>query len=1067
MRGFITAFARNTVFANILLAIIFLAGGLAIVNMVRETLPEMTTDTLSVIVPWPGADPEEVEEAICRKIEQAVEGLEGIKHCITHSRESVGMAYIQAEEGYDIEYLKEELRKAVDAISTFPVESEPPRTHQSRVRIPVVFVALYGQVLAERDLKEWSESIKEDLRALPEVTQVRAWGGRSYEIGIEVSEERLREYGITFSQVAQAIRGSSLNISGGTMRTEGEEIRLRVMGRKYTAKELANVIVLARPGGEIITLDRIADIRDGFIEDKYIARLNGKPAILCVVQKTPDEDTLAIDEAVRAYVAAKKPLLPEGVEIDVWGDMANELRARINLLVRNGLIGLALVFVVLWLFLDIRLSFWAGMGMPISVMGAFGIMLAAGATINMVSLFALIMVLGIIVDDAIVVGEAIYVARRRGAGPLEAAVDGVFEVGMPVIAAVITTIVAFFPLFFVGGIMGKLIFIVPVVVISCLAISLVECLVLLPAHLNHLPDPGAERPPGNALQRFVRRFHSRTNASPEWFVERIYGPTIAKVLEWRYASLGVAIMVVLATWGLWDGHFLKFTFFPKMDGNQMEANVEFPSGTPLSVTEKAVMQIENAVYSLAAKTETKSGKSLINNVFSHAGSSDGTVRVQLIESADRGIHSEELMAAWEDECGVISGAVSLSIDSDDFAPGGAPIEVWVQGTDMDEILSASEKLMDKLGTYDGVYQIQNDFRPGKNEIKLTLKPEARTLGLTVADLARQIRGGYFGEQALRLQRGRDDVRVRVRYPLEERNRLAEFERMRIRSPLGHEVPLLSMASIAFAPGDATIKRVDGLRRVRVTAEVSTARANANEILGELQGGFFTELRSQYPRLRFALEGEQRNMNESMDSLYVGYPLAMLGIFIIIATLFRSYIQPIVIMVTVPFGIVGAIIGHLILGYDLSIMSLFGMVAVSGVVVNDAIVLIECVNSLIANGVPFYEAVCMGAARRFRAIFLTTVSTVGGLMPLILERDLQARFLIPMGISLAAGVAFATLLTLFLIPCLLCILNDGRCFVFRMSKGYWPAPEAVEPARLRALGVAAEAPGAEAPAVTAG
>ncbi len=1063
MRGFLTSFARNTVFANILLAMIFLAGGLALFNMVRETFPEITTDTISVRVPWPGADPEEVEEGICRKIEEAVEGIEGIKLCETSSYESMGRAQIQVVERYDVEYVKELVRNAVDAISTFPVEAERPVTRLDRFRVPVNFVSLFGEALTERELKEWSETIQEELRTLPEITQIRAFGGRAYEISIEVSEERLREYGLTFSQVAQAVRASSLNVSGGTMRTEGEEIRLRILGRKYTAKELADIVVLARAGGDIITLDRIASIRDGFTEDRIISRFNGQPTILIMVQKTPEEDTLAIDRIVREFVADKQKQLPEGIRMDVWGNMAYELRARIRLLVRNGLIGLTLVFLLLWLFLDIRLSFWAGMGMPISVMGAFGIMYALSATINMISLFGLIMVLGIIVDDAIVVGEAIYVARKRGAAPLEAAVDGVIEVGMPVIAAVTTTVVAFVPLFFIGGVMGKLIFVVPVVVVSCLAISLVECLVLLPAHLNHLPDLNAK----TAVRNPVRRFHDFTNAMPERFVDRIYRPLIAQVLQWRYVSLGVAIAVILATWGLWDGGILKFQFFPEIDSNRMMATIEFPSGTPLIVTQEAVLHAEDAIHRLADKTVTLSGEPLVANTFSltgasmgsssNSGSHVGSVRVQLIESADRGIHSEDLIAAWEDEIGVIPGAVSLTIESGESGPGGAPIEVWLQGNDMDEILAASEELKAKLATYDGVYQIQNDFRPGKNEIKLSLKPEARTLGFTVADLARQVQAGYFGEQAIRLQRGRDDVRVRVRYPLEERNRMAEFERMRVRTPRGHEVPLLSMADIEFGPGYSVIRRVDGLRRVKVTAEVNNAKANANEILGELRAGFFRELQIAHPGLRLALEGEQRDMNESFDSLYVTYPLALLGIYIIIATIFRSYIQPIVIMVTVPFGVVGAILGHLLLGFDLSIMSLFGMVAVSGVVVNDAIVLIECINNYIAGGEPFYQAICKGAARRFRAIFLTTVSTVGGLTPLILEPDLQAQFLIPMGISLAAGVAFATLLTLFLIPCLLCVLNDGRCLVFWMTKGYWPAPEAVEPARLRTLAVSADAP----------
>ena len=1061
MRDFLRAFARNVVFANILLAMIFLAGGLALFNMVRETFPEIMTDSISVAVPWPGADPEEVEEGICRKIEEAVEGIAGIKHCITHSRESVGTAHIEVVEGFDIEYVKDQVRNAVDAISTFPVDAERPVTRQSRFRIPVIFVALFGEALTERELKEWSEDIQEEMRALPEVTQVSAFGSRPYEIGIEVSEERLRQYGITFSQVAQAVRTSSLNVSGGTMRTVGEEIRLRVLGRKYTAGQLAEVVVLARPGGEIITLDRIADIRDGFIEEGIISRLDGHRCVMVIVRKTPDEDTLAIDEAVRAYVAEKQQRLPEGVGIQAWGDMAGELRSRIRLLARNGLIGLALVFVLLWFFLDIRLSFWAGMGMPISVMGAFGIMYAVGCTINMISLFGMIMVLGIIVDDAIVVGEAIYVARKRGAPPLEAAVEGVVEVGVPVIAAVATTIVAFVPLFFIGGIMGKLIFDVPIVVVACLAISLIECLVLLPAHLNHLPDPNVKRYTRNPLQRL----HRITNAAPERFVERVYQPLIGWVLKWRYVSLGVTIAVILMTWGFWDGRILKYQFFPKLDGQQMMAAIEFPNGTPLAVTEQAVEHLEKAVERVAEKNETSSGKPLIVNVFSLVGASlgggsgshVGSVRVQLLESSERGIYSEDLIADWEDEVGDIPGLVSLTIRGDESGPVGAPIEVWVQGSNLREILSASEALKAKLATYDGVYQIQDDFRPGKNEIKLRLKPEARTIGFTVADLARQIHAGYFGEQAIRLQRGRDDVRVRVRYPEDERSRLAEFERMRVRTPRGHEVPLLSVADVDFGPGYAVIKRVNGLRRVRVTADVNNARANASEILSALREEFFPVLKQTHPGLRLALEGETRDMNESMGSLYVTYPLALLGIFVIIATVFRSYVQPLVIMLTVPLGIVGAILGHLMLGYDLSIMSLFGMVAVSGVVVNDAIVLIECVNSYIAEGQPFYQAVCRGASRRFRAIFLTTVSTVGGLTPLILERDLQARFLIPMGISLAAGVAFATLLTLFLIPCLLCVLNDGRRFVVWAAKGYWPAPEDVEPARLRIPGAAVETP----------
>ena len=1076
MRNLLAAFARNTVFANIVLAMVLLAGFMAAWNMVRETFPEFSLDIINVRVVWPGADPEEVEEGICRKIEEAVEGIDGIKQYDTISSESLGSAVIEIHENYDIDYVKERVRNAVDAISTFPEDAEQPIIEELLIRAEVCLIALSGRDMTERDLKEWAEQTKEELRTLPGVSQVQVLGTRDYEIAIEVSEEKLREYGLTFGQVARLVRASSLNLSGGTMRTQGEEIRLRTMGRKYTAKEFAEIVLLARPNGDVITVERIADIKDEFIEDQVISRFNGEPTVTIQVLKTTEEDTLSIDREVQAYVARKQAELPEGISIKTWGGTVKILESRIALLVRNGLIGLTVVFVALWLFLDLRLSFWAGMGMPISVMGAMAIMWGMGETINMISLFGLIMVLGIIVDDAIVVGEAIYVARKDGAPPLKAAVDGVLEVGMPVVGAVTTTIVAFLPLMFVSGIMGKFIFILPVVVIACLAISLLECLILLPAHLSHLPDPKARVRARNPLVRFGRRFHYLTNHGLEWFVAHVYEPFMRKALHWRYVSLAVAVAVLLMTMGLLQSGLIKFQFFPSIDADDMIATVEFPNGTPLSVTQDAVHRLEEAVKRLGARTETRNGEPLIENIFTLVGSSIdefspktgshvGSVQAQIVDSEHRTKHCEALLAEWEAEVGGIPGAVSLTFQGREAGPPGAPIEIWFQGHDMAAILAAAEELKAKLTTYDGVYQIQHDFRPGKNEMKLRLKPQARALGITVADLAGQIYAGYFGEEAIRLQRGRDDIRVRVRYPAEERSQVAEFERIRIRTPLGHEVPLLSVADIEFGPGYASIKRTDGMRRVSVTAEVNYDKANTNEIMSEMESSYLPALMDRHRGVLISLQGEKKNMRESLGSLGLGYPLALLGIFVIIATIFRSYLQPLIIMVTVPFGIIGAVFGHMLLGYDLTIMSLFGMVALSGVVVNDAIVLIECINNYIADGTPFYEAIRRGGARRFRAIFLTTVSTIGGLTPLMLEKDMQARFLIPMAIAVAAGVAFATLLTLLLEPCLLCILNDFRRIARWMSTRKWPAPEEVEPARLRRVGLQQEGPGAASEAVS--
>ena len=1071
MRTLFTAFARNTVFANIVLALVFFAGGMALFNLPRETFPEPSMDMVTVIVVWRGADPSEVEEGICRKIEEAIEGIEGIKRYNTMARENVGIAKIECFEHYDIDEIKDRVKDAVDTITTFPPDAERPVTEKVKLYVPVLFVALGGKDVSETDLKEEIEKIKDDLIALPELSRIEVQGTRDYEISIEVSEEKLREYGINFEQVSKLVRANCLNLPGGVMRTQGEEIRLRTVGRKYTGEEFAKIVVLARPNGDKITLDQIASIHDDFSEDRVIPRFNGLPGVMVEVQKTSEEDSLEIDQAVLDYVAKKQRELPSSVELTVWGRFATLLQARISLLVRNGVIGLVLVFLMLWLFLDIRLSFWASMGMPVSILGALVVMWAMGESINMISLFGLIMVLGIIVDDAIVLGEAIYVARKNGAPPLQAAVDGVMEVGMPVVAAVTTTIIAFMPLIFISGWMGKIIRILPLVVIASLSISLMECIFLLPAHLSHLPVSNGKRQRTTVTGwrallvngvRLGNRFHRITNGGLESFGERIYYPIVMRVVRWRYVSICVVVMIGLTVSGVYNSGLIEFEFFPEIDGNAIKATVEFVSGTPLERTDAIVVEMGEAIERVAARSKTLSGQPVIKNMFSLSGArldemsntefgvNYGMVRVELLDTGERGIYFRDLISEWEKEIGNVPGLVSLSFSGDEIRPPGAPIEIWLQGHDLDELIRTSKELQIKLGSYLGVYEIQDDYREGKNEMRLALKPEARMSGITVYDLARQVYAGYFGEEANRIQRGKDDIRVRVRYPEDERTSLGDFEQIRIRSPYGFEVPFSAVADVDYGPGPSVINRTDGLRRIRVTAQVDSKVANSSEIVKSLERGFFDNLRQAHPAIKISLQGEQENLRDALGSIYIGFPIAIVGIFIIIATVFRSYVQPLVILFTVPFGFIGAILGHLALGFDLSIMSIFGTVALAGIVVNDAIVLIECINTNIAKGLPFYEAVCRGGVRRFRAIFLTTISTIGGLTPLILENDFQAQILIPMAIAVAAGVGFATLLTLLLIPSLMCVLNDLRRLMHRLLQGTWPTPEEVEPARLRAM-----------------
>ena len=1060
MKQIITAFAGNRVFANILLVLILLAGWIASQSMIRESMPEMALDMIKISVTYPGADPEEIEEGISRKIEEVLDGMEGIKQLTTYSSETRSTTIIEVAQGYDTSEVMDRIRSQVDAISSFPVDAERPIIDELSVHHQVMSLTLASD-MSERRLKSWAEQIKEEIQALPEITQVSLFGTRDYEIQIEVSEERLREYGLTFSQVTNAIRRSNLNMAGGTIRTQEEEIRIRTLGRKYTGEEVSSIVVMARPEGEVITLDRLATIKDGFIEYFTSNKVDGQRAITLSIYNTPEEDALTISRAVKTYLRAKEAQLPEGTTIEILYDDTDMLSSRIDLLVRNGLIGLMVVFGLLWIFMNTRVAFWTGMGIPISIAGAMVVLWAMDGTINMISLFAFIMVLGIVVDDAIVVGEAIFVHRKNGLPPLKAAVAGVSEVGMPVMAAVMTSIVAFFPLTMTGGIIGKFIFILPVVVIACLGVSLLESLLLLPAHLNHLPDLNGSsikstgRKKSFSIKNTLPSLQRLTSQGMETFVVKVYQPFLKKVLQWRYISICIGISMLLLTVGLVNGGIVKYAMFPKVDGITITSTLKFPDGTPRDVTQQAVDRAEAALIRLSDRTQTLSGDPLLEHTNAITGMTferpasrgphNGAVLAILLDPEKRAIHSEDIMIQWEKEIGPIPGIESLTFATETHGPPGSPIEIWVQGEDMNVILAAADDLKKRLQEFEGVYQIRSDFSMGKNEIRLTLKPQASGLGLTVDDLARQVRAGFYGNEALRLQRGQDDIRVMVRYTDQERGRISDLRQVRVRTPKGHEVPLFSVADVTYESGYSAITRTNGMRRVMVSAEVDNNTANTSEIVKELSNGYFGELMNIYPDLKLSVRGDQQNSQETFGSLSIGFPLAIIGIFIIIATIFRSYIQPFIILFTVPFGIIGGILGHWVMGYDLTMISIFGMVALTGVVVNDAIVLIDRINRNLAQGMSFLDAIQSGGARRFRAVILTTISTVGGLMPLILETDLQAKMLIPMAISIAAGVIFATALTLLLIPSLLVILNDLRRIFYKVWYGRRPTREEVEPA----------------------
>ncbi|HIO22186.1 MAG TPA: efflux RND transporter permease subunit, partial [Nitrospirales bacterium] len=927
----------------------------------------------------------------------------------------------------------------------------------------VILLSLWGD-FDERSLKEFAEEIKDDLQALPSVSQVNIAGAREYEIAIEVSEEKLRRHGLTFQEVSQAVRRGSLNLAGGTMRTKGEEIRLRTVGRKYSGKDFADIVVVARPNGVVITLDQLADVNDGFTEDRFISRFNGERCVMISISKTQREDAIKIVNEVREYVAKKESELPPGVHLTLWADFSEAIKSTIGLLIRNGLFGLLLVFLALWFFLDLRLSFWVTLGIPISLSGGLVLMWLVGESLNMMSIFALIMVLGIVVDDAIIVGESIYVHRKRGDGPTHAAVNGVMEVGMPVLAAVTTSIIAFLPLAFIVGILGKFVEIIPVAVVASLSVSLIEALFILPGHLNHLPpfDVQEDKP-----KNLSQRNRHRINAFIDYVIHKLYKPAITKALHFRYITISLAVALFFITIGMVGAGFVKFVIFPEGGANEIVSSVEFPNGTPIDTTHDAITLTSEALERVVERYEEAEGRPIMlhlysvtglagNNFFDQTpGNNMGMIRVELVKSTERTVTTNELLVEWERETGKVPGAISHTFIEQQNGPPGTPIMISLRGRDQEELKAVSRELQDIVRGFEGVYQVQDTFRPGKNELQIDIKPEARTLGLTLEDLARQVYSGYYGSEALRIQRGRDDIRVKVRYTEDERSTLAQLENVRIRTPQGNEVPFFSVADVSFQAGNASIVRVDGLQDITVTAEVVRAVANPTNILSDIARVHIPQLQEKYPGFEYTYDGPQNDAADAFLGLFVSLPIALFFIFLVIASIFRSYVQPLVIMFTIPFGIIGAIYGHMVLGLPIAMFSIFGMVALTGVVVNDAIVLIEAINTNIARGQSTFESIIAGGVRRFRAIMLTSISTVGGLIPLIMEKDDNAGAVIPMAVSIASGVLFATFLTLFFVPCLMGILNDFRRATHWLIKGKWPTRESVEPARIRNIDPLAE------------
>jgi multidrug efflux pump subunit AcrB len=1033
MKGMIAWFAKNHVAANLLMLFLLLAGAVTGLTMKVEVFPEFSLDMITVTTEYPGASPSEVEEAIIRRIEERVAGLSGIKRIDSTARESLGTVTIEVMKDWPLKKLLDEVKSEVDSITTFPNEAERPIVREVTRRNRVISLAVYGDA-SESTIKNLAENIKNEIINLPGITQVDLSGIKTGEIHMEISEETLRRYGLTLGKVADAVRKGSLDLPAGRVKTMGGEILIRTKGRRYYADEYRDVPILTNPDGTNVTLGQIADISDGFQDVDLEARFQGKPTALIEVFRVADQNALTVAKTIKKFAEKIRPTLPEGIDIGIYNDRSVMLKSRIDLLLRNMALGLILVSIMLGLFLDVKLAFWVTLGIPISFLAGLWMLPYFDVSINMISLFGFIMVLGIVVDDAIVIGENVFRKYEEGLNPQEGSIEGAVEVGVPVIFAVLTTVAAFWPLLSGTGNMGKIMRNIPIVVILVLLGSLVESLAILPAHLNRSHKRKTRHRSKQGKEKWMSR-------GLKWFIRGPYTKMVTFCVRWRYATVAVGIALLLLTAGVWKGGWIRFTFFPKVEGDTLTCSITMPAGTSVSRTEAVVKRLEETARETIGEIEKErpdDGEPLLEYMISLVGMHTGgrgphrgvgqsgshlaQVFVQLLEGEKRDVSAMELVKLWRKKVGVIPDADSITFQSDLFSAGN-PVEVHLSLDDHEQLLAAADDLKRELGKYPGVFDVSDSFLPGKEEMQLKLKPAARSLGLTLNDLAQQVRHAFYGAEALRLQRDQDEVKVLVRYPEEERRSLGHVEEMRIRTSDGQEVPFGQVAEVTMKQGYASIERAQRLRVIKVTADVDESVANANEVRMDLETRLLPDMKFKYADLRYTMEGEGKEQKESLADVVQGFSVALFCIYALLAIPFKSFSQPLVVMSAIPFGLVGAIAGHLIMGLNLSLLSLMGMVGLSGVVVNDSLVLIDAANRLRDQGANTQESVIRAGGLRFRAIILTSLTTFAGLTPMLLEKSIQAQFLIPMAVSLGFGVLFATGITLLLVPCGYAILDD--------------------------------------------
>ena len=1044
--GLIGWFTKNPVAANLLMVLVISAGLISALNISKNMFPVGDLDQISISAVYPGAAPVEVEKGVILPMEAALQGLKGIKKINSTAGRDRASINLEIESNEDIQEVMAQVENRIGGIVNFPDDLERPTVSRAAMNKWVMGVSVYGD-MDERTRKTLSQEIRDEMLLLPEIKSITLWGVDPYEISVEVQEDRLREYNLTLNEVAQVLRSSSLDLPAGMIRTSEGNVLVRTQGKAYTGESFGKLVVRSQPDGTKLLLSDVATIKDGFTESNTLVRFDRQNAFNLGVFAVDDQDILMISNQVKQYILAKGETLPEGLQISEFFDTSFHLRGRLNMMLENLALGAVLVAIVLGLFLNLHVAGWVMLGIPVSFLGAFWLMPVNPypVDINVLSLFAFIMVLGIVVDDAIVIGESIFSQAKKefkakaanaarsneSAGrettykaSVATVIAGAKKVATPSTIGVLTTMAAFAPILFVGGTAAPFFESIAVVVILCLLFSLVESKLILPAHLVGL-ELGRPAKPRLA---FIERWQRNIGNALAQFVENRYIPFLKLCLQHRHATLAGFLALLIISISAVNSGIARFEFFPNVPGDGVQAQIIMQDGASEENLQETLSRIEAAAYEVDAEYRRShpQDKGLIEHlVFYTVSDIQAMFMLSLTHSEDRSISAFEIEKLWRDKVGNLPNVRKQRYFAGTNAGGGAKINLTLSGADPEQLTLAGADLAEKLGEYSGVFDIYNSQGAGSREILIGLKPNASQLGISLGDIARQVRQAFYGEEVQRLQRGADTLKVMVRYPIEERSSIATLENMHIRTTSGQVIAIGEVADIRLGLGLTAISRIDRKRTVTITADVDSSKAQSGTVIEDLTTEFMPQLLARYPGVKFGLGGASQEQQTLMQRMILGFVASLFLIYGLLAVPLKSYVQPLVIMAVIPFGFIGAVVGHIIFGVSISMLSIFGLIALAGVVVNDSLILVEFVNRGRSDELSIDDAL-MGAGRqRFRAILLTTMTTFVGLLPMLFETSMQAQFVIPMALSLSFGIVFATTITLILIPCLYRVIYDLR------------------------------------------